>query len=276
MLGVAASAAFAQTQVDLRTQGKSIDFSAAGSTRPAKTGVGVPASCSPGEMYFRLDTTAGQNLLLCTSANTWTAIAGGGGGGGGASITSIAQLSDFQAFRSTPTTLSIGSGCNPTQPCVVRFGNRAVQVTSGATVTLAAGTGVVYLFVSNSGAITVGHTLTLNCSGCTAQAGLTAFPVDSIPLYTWSATSGQWDNNGGVDFRALLTNKSVISGFGLTGIDVAGQAQLSVDSTIVGIRVAPPATASTPCDVGSFALDASYVYHCVATNQWRRAALTSW
>ena len=35
-------AARGQTQIDLRTQGKNIDFSSAARTRPSKTGTSVP------------------------------------------------------------------------------------------------------------------------------------------------------------------------------------------------------------------------------------------
>ena len=42
----------------------------------------MPGTCSPGQTFFLLSATAGQNLLLCTSANTWTTLTGTGGGGG--------------------------------------------------------------------------------------------------------------------------------------------------------------------------------------------------
>ena len=66
------SAVQAQTQVDLRTQSKSVDFSAAASTQPAKKGTTLPALCVAGEQFFKTDAAAGQNLYLCATANTWT------------------------------------------------------------------------------------------------------------------------------------------------------------------------------------------------------------
>ncbi len=62
----------AQTQVDLRTQSKAVDFSAAASTQPAKKGTTLPGTCVAGEQFFKTDATAGQNLYLCAAANTWT------------------------------------------------------------------------------------------------------------------------------------------------------------------------------------------------------------
>jgi hypothetical protein len=67
-----AGAAHGQTKIDLRTQGKSIDFSAAGTTRPSKTGTTLPATCGIGETFLKVDAPAGKNLFVCTAANVWT------------------------------------------------------------------------------------------------------------------------------------------------------------------------------------------------------------
>ena len=72
LLLCAAATGLAQTQIDLGRQGKSPDFGAASSTRPAKTGVLLPATCSTGELFFKSDAPAGQNLYGCTAPNTWT------------------------------------------------------------------------------------------------------------------------------------------------------------------------------------------------------------
>ena len=69
---VAVSIAAAQTKIDLRTQGKSVDFSAATSTKPSKTGTAFPATCSIGETFFKIDAAAGANLYGCTATNIWT------------------------------------------------------------------------------------------------------------------------------------------------------------------------------------------------------------
>src|SRR5260370_7493465 len=79
----AAQCGLAQTQVDLSTQSKRPDFSQAASTRPAKTGTSLPVTCSVGDMYFKSDAAAGQNLYGCTTANNWSQLSGGSGGGGG-------------------------------------------------------------------------------------------------------------------------------------------------------------------------------------------------
>ena len=70
----------AQTQVDLRTQSKGVDFTAAQSTKPFKSGGTLPATCAQGEMFFLTAASAGTNLYGCTATNTWTLQTGGGGG----------------------------------------------------------------------------------------------------------------------------------------------------------------------------------------------------
>lgn len=62
----------AQTQIDLRTQAKSVDFSGASSTRTWKTGTALPSTCALGEVFFLTSAPAGANLYACTAANTWS------------------------------------------------------------------------------------------------------------------------------------------------------------------------------------------------------------
>src|SRR5450432_4698039 len=62
----------AQTRVDLRTQSRNVDFSAASTTKPSNTGTTLPTTCSVGETFLKTDATAGKNLYACTLANTWT------------------------------------------------------------------------------------------------------------------------------------------------------------------------------------------------------------
>jgi hypothetical protein len=74
-------AAWGQTQVDLRTQTKDVDFTAASSTSPVKDGATLPATCGIGNLFFLTSALAGQNLYACTAANIWTLQSGGGGAG---------------------------------------------------------------------------------------------------------------------------------------------------------------------------------------------------
>ena len=73
----------------LKTSGSisSVDFSAAGSTAPVKTGTTAarPSACTQGQLYFATDAASGQNLSGCTTTGNpgnWTQIGGSGGLGG--------------------------------------------------------------------------------------------------------------------------------------------------------------------------------------------------
>src|ERR1700728_3913897 len=72
-----------QTQVDLRNQSRNVDFSAAISTRPEKTGTVLPATCNTGELFFNTIAASGSNLYGCVAPNTWAALSGGAGGANG-------------------------------------------------------------------------------------------------------------------------------------------------------------------------------------------------
>lgn len=45
----------------------------------AQRGTTLPANCQVGQLFFKTDSAAGQNVYGCTSANTWTLQSGGGG-----------------------------------------------------------------------------------------------------------------------------------------------------------------------------------------------------
>lgn len=280
------------TRVDLSKQ-SNVDFSRAATTKPAQTGSTPPAgACSPGEVYFSLasSVTPGQNLYLCTATNTWTQLTGtgSGGGGGGTPVTSTSTLTDLSVTlnASTPNQLTIGSGCAVSAPCNVRFGGSTTPISTSTTLTLSSGAnvgGMARIFVSSLGTITVLSSLTgggvITCNGCTVftTSQTPQFPSDCIPLATWTAFAGVWDPTGGTDVRAFLSNRSSVTpGSGITIADAPGNIVVSVDSTQIGLRVAPPATAAAACVEGVYATDSAFFYQCVATNTWLRVALATW
>jgi hypothetical protein len=135
---------------------------------------------------------------------------------------------------------------------------------------------MLYIYVTNAGVLTVGSNLSVACSSCSAQSGVTSFPPDSIALETWPVTNGALNAAGGQDFRALLGTKNVVAGQGIVTTDANGSAVVSVDSTLIGLRVATPGSSTSACDAGSWSYDANYIYICTAPNTWRRAQLASW
>jgi len=263
------------TQLDLHFQSRDVDFSAATATKPFKSGSSFPSVCAVGEMFFKIDGPAGANLYGCTATNAWTLESTSGGSSGGASM--VSQLGDFMVARTSSTILSMGANCSLTTPCMIRFGSLVYSFSSGGSVSISAGTGTAYVYISSAGALTIGHNLTASCTaGCLAQSGITSFPPDAIPLFTWSATNGTWDSSGGVDQRALFSSKSILASTGLTSAESSGKTVVAVDSTVVSLRTSVPGTSSSACSVGSWAMDSSFYYVCVSLNSWRRAALATW
>jgi hypothetical protein len=274
MLGVVVT--FGQTAVDLRMQSKNMDFSAAASTRPFQTGTAIPSTCATGQMFFLTTAAAGSNLYGCAATNVWSLESGGSGGNGGSGAGTASRLGDFLVTQTNSSTLAIGAACSPSTPCNVRFGGQVYTFVTGGTLTISGGTGVAYIYISSGGVLTAGHNLSAGCSlGCTAQSGITSFPADAIPLFTWSATNGAWDTTGGVDRRAFLSSQVLGAGSGIQLVQTAGQNTVSVDPSVVGMRVATPATSSSSCITGTWAASSSFYYVCVSTNSWVRTALSS-
>jgi hypothetical protein len=270
-----------QTRVNLAHQSRNMDFGAAISTRPFKTGTILPSTCQVGESFFKSDAEAGQNLYGCTGINQWSLQAGGGGVGGAGAT---AALTDLRAVRTSSTVLTVGASCSPALPCNYRMGHMVVAITNPITVTLSSATsaGTVFIYLTATNGIVAGHTstLTVNCStGCTPQNGIEQFPDESLPLYRWTANStvGQWDVTG-TDYRAFLSWTPVTAGVGLSRTinPLTGENTLAVDSNIIGTRVSVPATSTSQCVAGNWAADDQFFYVCASTNVWRRVAASSW
>jgi hypothetical protein len=269
ILAWAAVAAHAQTKVNLQYQATGVDFSNATFTKPAKSGTVLPAVCSVGEAFFQTNGVPGQNLYFCTSTNIWS-LEGGGGSGG------VAQLPNVLPVSRNGSTLTVGAGCTVNTPCNVRVGAAVYSFNASSTVTLNSGTGTAYIFLSAAGSLTVGHNMNVTCGGgCVAQAGVTAFPFDSVPIAIWTASSGTW-NGAGTDTRGFLGRDVVYAGMGLASANGGGNTVIRIDPTVVGLITAPPLTSSSSCSVGFWAADASFYYTCVSPNTWRRVALASW
>ena len=96
----------AQTLVDLRTQSKSVDFSAANTTKPFKAGTVLPATCTVGEGFFQTNAPAGLNLYGCTAVNSWTLLSAGTLGGdvtGTPNTSTVGRLQGRTVSASAPS-----------------------------------------------------------------------------------------------------------------------------------------------------------------------------
>jgi hypothetical protein len=63
-----------QTRIDLGRQGKSINFSEAGVTKPFQTGTVLPAVCTTGETFFKSDGSPNKSLYTCAQDGTWAQV----------------------------------------------------------------------------------------------------------------------------------------------------------------------------------------------------------
>jgi len=132
-----------------------VDFTAAGSTSPVKSGTLAtrPGSCTVGQMYFATDAAAGQNLTYCTSAGTWTMLAGGG------TLDAAAIVSGAFAIARIPTGITAAT---------VALGNHLHTGVYEPAIT--AGSAAQYLRGDKS---------------------LAAFAADSLAAVTWAAMTGK-------------------------------------------------------------------------------------
>jgi hypothetical protein len=189
---------------------------------------------------------------------------------------SSSDLSDF-AVSATGTTLTIGAGCSSSRPCSFRFGNTIHSFTNPATATISAGTGTAYVYATSAGDLVLGSTVTASCTAvCSFSSGVHGFAPDVLPIATITATSGAWNTGSVTDYRTILGRASTAAGTGIINTSTGGVDTLSVDPAVVSLKVAVPSTATDACTAGTWSADAGYYYLCVATDTWKRAALSTW
>lgn len=92
-----------------------------------------------------------------------------------------------------------------------------------------------------------------------------------------------------VDFTFSLRKilNSQINTLSSTGESVESEPKWTTDSkqlwifdgtsdVQVMVRKSVPSTASSSGNTGDFAIDSDYIYICVATNSWKRVAISTW
>ncbi len=88
------------------------DATGAASTAPTKTGTSLPGTCVVGDLYFKSDATAGQNIYECQSTNTWTQQLNSGGGGSGGGVVTWTDAS-ITLVGTTVYYAPFGGGASP-------------------------------------------------------------------------------------------------------------------------------------------------------------------
>lgn len=218
------------TSIDLQVQAKNPDFSNFPFTRPIAVGTVLPSACQIGQLYFLASANPGSNLYACTGTNVWTVESGSAQG-----LTMASQLGDFSAVLSGGT-LTIGGGCSTTTPCNARAGNTTFSFSSPATavITGATASDLALIYIDSAGNLTVAdNAAPITCTGCTYLSGISQFPANSIPLWSWTIVGGALASGGGRDYRAVLSTNPVIAGTGVQVTGSSGVATVAIDPTSV-------------------------------------------
>lgn len=121
-----------------------------------------------------------------------------------------------------------------------------------------------------SGAVTVGY------APANAVAGVT-HDVLGLSVVRGAASTGPVLLSSVSTTAATIESGFVTNGYVPLNFKAGGATRLTIGTTNVG-EPSPtvPATSTSACTAGDHAWDANYEYRCISTNQWKRAALTSW
>ena len=233
-----------QTQIDLRTQGRDVDFSAQPFTRPIQVGTGLPATCGLGDLYFRSDATPGGNLFGCTASNTWTQMSSlntGGGTGGGSSY------SAGLGFLLTGSTFSADFSVLPGLTISNTWSN--LNDFSLGTIRVQVGTGVPASSTC-SGASNVGS---IYVRGDAQQPNASHYVCSQTGagVYSWELTQGAAQTGGGYSSGGVtspLTTKGDIWSFSNANarlpVGADGQVVTADSTQALGLKWATPAGGS--------------------------------
>jgi hypothetical protein len=180
------------------------DASGAATTKPAKTGTVLPATCGVGEFFFNSSAAPGANLYLCAAANAWTQVQGTSGSG----------LSNFrQAFTNVTSvtlthnlnTFAIVFSCfdNSTPPLWILPKSASLTDANNLTVTFAsAQSGSCVVNATGGGTYTQGTGISI--AGSTVSVDKT-----SVPTYLTTTSS--------LSFGAIAQASCAQLTFALTG-----------------------------------------------------------
>ena len=270
-----------------------VDFSGAASTVPVVTGVSVarPATCTPGQMYFATDATAGQNLYYCTAVNTWTQQAVGVSG---PTVVQTNQSNTFstgtQDFSGAAHTLPAKKGTAAGIPatCTVGEAYFATDATAGQNFYYCTAanvwTQVVPVQANQSNTYTAGtqdfsgaaHTLpavkgAVASKPATCTVGEQYFATDATAgqnlYYCTAANTWIQQAAGGSSLGATVVQTNQSNAYTTGTQDFSGAAHTL--PAVKGVATSKPAT----CTVGEqyFATDAAAgqnLYYCTAANTW--------
>ena len=216
----------AQTRVDLKYQAKDVDFSNFATTKPAKTGTALPATCGPGELFFSLS-SSGAGLYTCASTNVWTQ----GSANYAKAFSGVTSLSILGTEHNQGTANLIVSCWDGASPANwIEPG--AVQVdpaTFNVTVTFA---------TAQTGKCVVNGTSGFGSSGGSGGAITVAqlpsgIPAAKIAAGTVTDAAFGWLSNVTSDLQAQINGKAALNHVHIGGGDLLGDV---TNTTVVGLQ----------------------------------------
>lgn len=140
---------------------------------------------------------------------------GAAGTGGNGPTTAVLGI-PFQASISGAV-LSVGTDCTTTTQCLARSGSVVYSFPTTATTTATAGNGLVRVYITSSGAMTVGLPSVappaVRCNAaCKVDTLVDQWPVDCIPLYTaFVSTTTSSTNVSTTTWTALTDARAILS-----------------------------------------------------------------
>lgn len=150
--------------------------------------------------------------LAANGANCPAGQAAGGVSAAGVAEDCFSPAHDpgFIVERTNATTLTVAVGASVSNPSKAGIGASPYPFTAPMPVTVSgSNSGLLYAYVNDDGEVKIGQdtpgNIGLACSSpCSVEPTLAGFPGGSVPLWTWSVTSGSLDVNGGTDARTPL------------------------------------------------------------------------
>jgi hypothetical protein len=207
-----------------------------------------------------------NEIIIGNSSNTFTSISGAltvGGISCGAS--------------NIGTTGNVVIGHNGISNNTITIGNTAGR---GA-INIGQSTNATQVVSIASGA-TISGTKTLNIANG-ATGGSTQVTIANISgSSNVSIASGTGAKTVSIGVGSTTSSGTVNIGTGSTGTttiaigSTTGTSTTTLNGTIVMPRTATPASATATGTTGTIVWDSSYIYICVATNTWKRVAISTW
>lgn len=188
---------------------------------------GAPEALTVSRMQGRnISNTApgsGQVLVWNSTLSQWEP---GNNGSGGSSVTTAAQMAanDYSPVRTSNTILTL-----PAVPAYTfSMSTFACSVAvSSAAVTIASGTGTLWIGMGADCTVRVRHNVVLTCaSGCTAVGGASGFDGTDLPLYEWTVSSGVLAASG-VRRLTPYVSKPLVAGANITMVTAGGVTTIS-------------------------------------------------